>query len=396
MKSAILRVILGRTLTEGQLRLMLDPQCLQALAGGLCFTKASTLLPPGRTTTGSGAPSWPAASPPSTSWSTPSTTSFLSCRSPGWPAPSCTLDTPWSWLSSSSYSLVCIVQRLCVTRTTVSSPVWDLLVNFSTWSCTIQKLNVCQLDLPFLCSQAQLASSPVSGSSPRFTVWSKWTDPPQCNTDSLWRWNDLGWLHLWNFWHILTGENCSVNPEPPLPTGAEKSLPLSDHNFLCFCASTWVLRWGPSLQYSFGSTESSSTGLLTLESCLVPYSLHIQQHPILLIHSPVTFASFLYSMHVQAKLKVWGERIKTEESCFLIAATVNSSRRRTIQQIQCCLVCLLACHTLDSLMRPRVASVFFFLPSFLLLPLRNSGLIGLNNCIVVISVYKEFSSASAV
>lgn len=122
MKIEILRVILGLSPTKGQLRLMVEPQCL--LAGGLCFTKALTLLPPGRTTTGSGAPSWLAASPPSTSWSTPSTTSSPSCRSPGWPAPSCTLDTPWSWLSSFSYSLVCIVELHRTIRTILSSPVF--------------------------------------------------------------------------------------------------------------------------------------------------------------------------------------------------------------------------------------------------------------------------------
>lgn len=66
----------------------------------------------------------------------------------------------------------------------------------------------------FLCPQAQLASLPVSGSWPRFTVWSKWTDPSQCNTDSLRSWNDfevtapLELLALSN-WR----ENCSVNPD---------------------------------------------------------------------------------------------------------------------------------------------------------------------------------------
>lgn len=59
-----------------------------------------------RTTTGSGAPSWPAASLLSTSWSMPFIISSPSCKSLDWPAPFCTLDTPWSWLWSFSYSLV--------------------------------------------------------------------------------------------------------------------------------------------------------------------------------------------------------------------------------------------------------------------------------------------------
>lgn len=59
-----------------------------------------------RTTTGSGAPSWPAASLPSISWSMPFITSSQSCKSLDWPALSCTLDIPWSWLLSFSYSLV--------------------------------------------------------------------------------------------------------------------------------------------------------------------------------------------------------------------------------------------------------------------------------------------------
>lgn len=82
---------------------------------------------------------------------------------------------------------------------------------FKIWSSSIPTLlHACQLIVAFLCPQAQSASLPVSGSWPRFTVWSKWTDPSQCDTDSLRSWNDWRWLRLWNFWHIQTGERIAA------------------------------------------------------------------------------------------------------------------------------------------------------------------------------------------
>lgn len=135
---------------------------------------------------------------------------------------------------------------------------------------------------------------------------------------------------------------------------------------------------------------SNSYVFATLDSCLVRYdSAHIE--PVVLRHSPFTHLCYSYSMHVQAKLEVWGDQIKVEGSCFLIAA--NSSLGHKIWQTQRCLFCPFTLFI--SSRRPDVGSSLPPLPFFF--PCHSSEISEFNfhfwedfPCLVAVIVYKAF------
>lgn len=116
---------------------------------------------------------------------------------------------------------------------------------------------------------------------------------------------------------------------------------------------------------------SNSHVFAILDSCLVPYDCAYRaQRPVVLRHSPLTHLCYSYSMHVQAKLEVWGDQIKMEGSCVLIAA--NSSLGQKIWQLQRCLFCPTV-NTFHFLTAARCWLVAPSLPFFFFAPrLRNS------------------------